>query len=75
MGGFFLELKSLKEEFIIDCKIRNLSPRTIETYDKNIEIVISLLKNKEIYSVEKVSKVAMNEVILYLKESGSKGVR
>nr|WP_210727916.1 tyrosine-type recombinase/integrase [Facklamia miroungae] len=62
----------MKEEFLIDCKIRNLSPRTIETYDRNIAIVISLLKNKEIYSVEKVSKVAMNEVILYLKESGRK---
>lgn len=33
-------LEELRSEFILDCRIRNLSERTVETYELNISLFL-----------------------------------
>lgn len=52
-------LEELRSEFILDCQIRNLSKRTIETYELNISLFLRWLeiemKVKELSPLNKKS--------------------
>ncbi|MEQ7219816.1 phage integrase N-terminal SAM-like domain-containing protein [Vagococcus fluvialis] len=39
-------LEELKSEFILDCQIRNLSKRTVETYELNINLFLRWLEKE-----------------------------
>ena len=41
-------LEKLHKEFKLDCRIRNLSNRTIETYDRNINIFLNFLDTLDV---------------------------
>lgn len=49
IGGIFLLLKAVLNEFIYECKIRNLSPRTIKSYHNGNNLMIQwLIDNQSI---------------------------
>lgn len=39
-----MKLEELKNEFILDCKVRNLSPRTVHNYEKQLNYFVRFLK-------------------------------
>ena len=61
------------EEFILDCRIRNLSSRTIETYEININLFWRWLN--QAYKFQKISdirKIHCKSFILSMMERGYK---
>lgn len=67
-----MDLVELLEEFLIDCRIRNLSKRTIDTYSRNISIVIKLLDESGVEKLSRVTRASVNRVIMNLQEKGLK---
>ena len=50
-GVFFMLLNDVREEFAFHCQCRNLSPRTIKNYGKQIDYLIRFLQEKGIKHV------------------------
>ena len=63
-----MDLNELKDEFIIDCQIRNLSKRTIETYARNIGIIFNMLNENGKNKLTDVSRVDIKKIIIALQE-------
>lgn len=70
-GGVFMLLEDILEEFIYDCRIRNLSERTIKGYKNNNLKFIKFLESE--FSINKVFKVNSKHIKMYfslLKKQG-----
>lgn len=64
-------LKSLSDEFILDCRIRGLSPATIETYERNIGLVLRYLESyHNVKALEEVTKANLKQYNLYMLNKG-----
>ena len=47
-----LSMKTLVQEFIFDCQVRNLAPRTVRNYEKQLNYFIRYLKEAQAYFLE-----------------------
>lgn len=65
-------LEDAIDEFLIDCKVRNLSDRTISTYENNLRKLLLLLKNVDVISVKQIKRPIMQAIILEMRTEGLK---
>ena len=42
-----MKMEELTKEFILDCKVRNLAPRTVRNYEKQLAYFLRFLKETE----------------------------
>ena len=42
-----MEMEELKNEFILDCKVRNLAPRTVRNYERQLSCFLRFLKEAQ----------------------------
>ncbi len=60
------------EEFLLDCRVRNLSKRTIETYQSQIRVFSSYIFSEfELDKLEEIKKPHVKSFILWMKEERS----
>ena len=60
------------EEFLLDCRVRNLSKRTIETYRSQIRVFSSYIFSEfELDKLEEIKKPHVKSFILWMKEERS----
>ncbi|MFI3730833.1 tyrosine-type recombinase/integrase [Vagococcus fluvialis] len=57
-------LEELRSEFILDCRIRNLSERTVETYELNISLFLRWLEKE--MKVNELSPLNKNHFKMYV---------
>lgn len=68
-GVFFMLLNDVREEFAFHCQCRNLSPRTIKNYGKQIDYLIRFLQEKEIKHVQDVEPKDIKSFLLEMKRT------
>jgi site-specific recombinase XerD len=50
-----MKMEELAKEFIFDCKVRELAPRTVRNYEKQLAYFVRFLKqNQKIENVEEL---------------------
>ena len=60
-------LEELKNEFILDCKVRNLAPRTIRNYEKQLSYFLRFLKETEkVENLEELKPIHIKKFISML---------
>ena len=65
-----MEIKDVLEEFLLDCKVRNLSKKTISSYDYQIGIFINYMETEfNEKSIKKIKKVHVKKYLLDLQET------
>lgn len=63
-------LQEILDEFLLDCRIRNLSKRTIKTYDYQISIFVNYMESEfDESKLLKVKKVHIKKYVLDLQET------
>ena len=68
-----MSIEELAKEFILDCKVRNLSQRTVRNYEKQLAYFIRFLKEAQgVYSLEKLKTVHIKQFIAMLQEKKNK---
>ena len=66
-------LKAVLNEFIYECKIRNLSPRTIKSYHNGNNLMIQwLIDNQSITDIEQVKPTNLKAYISYKLDNNAK---
>lgn len=68
-GVFFMLLNDVREEFAFHCQCRNLSPRTIKNYGKQIDYLIRFLQEKGIKHVQDVEPKDIKSFLLEMKRT------
>lgn len=62
-------LKDLREEFAFHCQCRNLSPRTIKNYGKQIDYLIRFLDDKGVKHIQDVEPSHIKSFLLEMKRT------
>lgn len=63
----------LSKEFILDCKVRNLAPKTIRNYEKQLSYFLRYLKEKQgVKDLEELKPVHIKQFIVMLQEKKNK---
>lgn len=62
-------LKDIREEFCFHCQCRNLSPKTIQNYSKQIDYLFRFLENKEITDIENVRPTHIKEFLIHMQKT------
>lgn len=63
-------LQEILDEFLLDCRIRNLSKRTIKTYDYQISIFVNYMESEfDESNIVKVKKIHIKKYVLDLQET------
>lgn len=72
MKKSLISLQDAMEEFIIDCKVRNLSPDTIKYYNQSFNYfnnyINQLFKDKEVNIISTIKKKTIDQYVLYMKD-------
>lgn len=68
-GVFLMLLNDVREEFAFHCQCRNLSPRTIKNYGKQIDYLIRFLQEKGIKHVQDVEPKDIKSFLLEMKRT------
>lgn len=59
------------EEFLLDCRIRNLSPKTLSSYKSQLSLVGKYIEDEfGIVEMERISKVHYKQFIIHCQETG-----
>ena len=70
-GVFFMLLSAVREEFSFQCQCRNLSPRTIKNYGKQIDYLIRYLEQeKGVTHIQDVEPAYIKSFLLEMKKTG-----
>ena len=68
-----MTIEDLAKEFILDCKVRNLAPRTIRNYEKQLSYFMRYLKEgQRIKELEELKPVHIKQFIAMLQEKKKK---
>ena len=59
------------EEYLLDCKIRNLSPKTIKSIKNDCLLFFKFLEENNITEIEKTNNLIIKQYILQKKEMGN----
>ena len=71
--GIFFLLKAVLNEFIYECKIKNLSPRTIKSYYSSNDLMVQwLIDNQKITDIEQVKTTDLKAYIFYKFDNNAK---
>lgn len=78
MQKSLISLEDAMEEFVIDCKVRNLAKDTISYYKQSFrhfsQYLKSVYEDKEINMKENIKKKIIDQYILYMQEKQTKDV-
>ena len=68
-----MKMEELAKEFIFDCKVRELAPRTVRNYEKQLAYFVRFLKqNQKIENVEELKPIHIKQFIAMLQEKKNK---
>lgn len=66
-------LKAILNEFIYECKIRNLTPQTIKSYHNSNSLMIQwLIDNRNITDIEQIKPADLKAYIFYKLDNNVK---
>lgn len=68
-----LSMKGLVQEFLFDCQVRNLAPRTIKNYEKQLRTFTRYLSEAQgVETLEDLKPIHIKQFIMMLQESKKK---
>ncbi len=67
-----MELEVLAKEYLLDCQVRGLSPRTIDLYQKGLGYFFEYLSPQGITKLEDLKPLHIKQYILVLQKKGGK---
>ena len=68
-----MKMEELAKEFILDCRVRNLSPRTVRNYEKQLSYFVRFLEEKQdVKELEELKPVHIKQSIVKLQEKKNK---
>ena len=68
-----MTMEELKNEFLLDCKVRNLAPRTIRNYEKQLSYFVRFLQDAQgVKDLEELKPVHIKQFIVMLQEKKNK---
>lgn len=68
-----MKMEELATEFILDCKVRNLAPRTVRNYEKQLAYFLRFLKETEdVETLEELKPIHIKKFIAMLQEKKNK---
>ena len=68
-----MQMEEAKNEFILDCKVRNLAPRTVHNYEKQLSYFLRYLKEAQgIEELEELKLVHIKQFVAMLQEKKNK---
>ena len=68
-----MKMEELAKEFILDCRVRNLSPRTVRNYEKQLSYFVRFLEEKQdVKELEELKPVHIKQFIVMLQEKKNK---
>ena len=68
-----MKMEELTKEFILDCKVRNLAPRTVRNYEKQLAYFLRFLKETEdVETLEELKPIHIKKFIAMLQEKKNK---
>ena len=60
-------MEELKTEFIFDCKIRDLAPRTVKNYEKQLDYFVRFLAERQgVKDLEELKPIHIKQFIAML---------
>ena len=66
-------MKELKQEYIFDCKIRDLAPRTVRNYEKQLDYFIRFLdESQDVKNLEELKPIHIKQFVAMLQEKKNK---
>lgn len=66
-------MKELKQEFIFDCKIRDLAPRTVRNYEKQLDYFVRFLdESQDVKNLEELKPIHIKQFVAMLQEKKNK---
>lgn len=68
-------LQDLRNEFLVRCHAKNLSPRTIEWYAKHSELFIEWCRDRGVTAPAQLSTTLLEECLIDARAAGIEGVR
>ena len=72
-GIVMLSMKTLVQEFLFDCQIRNLAPRTIHNYEKQLNYFVRYLKDAQgVEVLEDLRPIHIKQFIVMLQGKNNK---
>ena len=68
-----MTMEELKNEFILDCKARNLAPRTIGNFEKQLNYFVRFLEERQdVKKLEELKPIHIKQFIAMLQEKKNK---
>ena len=68
-----MKMEELTKEFILDCKVRNLAPRTIRNYEKQLSYFVRFLEERQdVKELEDLKPIHIKQFIAMLQEKKNK---
>lgn len=68
-----MTIQELKQEFIFDCKVRDLAPRTVQNYEKQLNYFVRFLKESQgVEELEDLKPIHIKQFIAMLQEKKNK---
>ena len=68
-----MSIEELAKEFILDCRVRNLSPRTVRNYEKQLAYFTRFLKESQgVKTLEELKTVHIKQFVAMLQEKKNK---
>ena len=68
-----MTMEELKNEFILDCKARNLAPRTIGNFEKQLNYFVRFLEERQdVKELEELKPIHIKQFIAMLQEKKNK---
>lgn len=68
-----MKMEELTKEFILDCKVRNLAPRTVRNYEKQLAYFLRFLQETEnVEDLEELKPIHIKKFIAMLQEKKNK---
>ena len=66
-------MEELAKEFILDCRVRNLAPRTIRNYEKQLSYFVRFLNEGQgVKALEELKPIHIKQFIVMLQEKKNK---
>ena len=68
-----MKMEELTKEFILDCKVRNLAPRTVRNYEKQLSYFVRFLEERQdVKKLEELKPIHIKQFIAMLQEKKNK---
>ena len=64
-------IRIFSDDFLLACQSKNLSPKTLSSYEQSLKLFIAYLKDvHEVVDVQRVKKGHIRQYVAYVQERG-----